>query len=321
MFSLFRKKTTALFLEHKQNLWPSKIRLEASSLCQLKCPACINTTGQLGIIDKGYLTFLNFTKFIKQHPYIRTIELSNFGEIFLNPDLENILAHAYSENITLEATNGVNFNTVSPELLEALVRYRFNKISISIDGASQETYSKYRIGGKLDTVLHNIQCLNSLKKRYRSKLPRLTWQFVVFGYNEHEIEKARTLARKYGAQFKLKLNYLPNYSPIKNPEILRKLLGAATRTEYEEKHHRAYLLPCYQLWRSPQINWDGKLLGCCVNSTTDFGNVFASSLENCLQGELFVYTKKMLLGLVPPKKEIHCTNCSFFQTFKLFITE
>lgn len=91
MFSLFKKP---LRLEHAQGLWPRKIRLEASSLCQLKCPACINTTGQLGIINKGFLTFTNFTHFIEKHPYIKAIELSNFGEIFLNPDLEKIIAHA-----------------------------------------------------------------------------------------------------------------------------------------------------------------------------------------------------------------------------------
>lgn len=113
--------------------------------------------------------------------------------------------------------------------------------------------------------------------------------------------------------FKLKLNYSPDYAPVKNNTSIRKILGAATRKEYEEKYKAPYLLPCRQLWDSPQINWDGKLLGCCINTTTDYGNVFTTSLTECLQGKLFKYTKKMLLGKAPPQKGIHCSKCLFFK--------
>ena len=49
------------------------------------------------------------------------IELSNWGEIFLNPDLPNILAYSYQKSVALTASNGVNLPTVKPEVLEAVV--------------------------------------------------------------------------------------------------------------------------------------------------------------------------------------------------------
>ena len=36
---------------------------------------------------------------------------------------------------------------------------------------------------------------------------------------------------------------------------------------------------CHQLWDAPQINWDGKILGCCRNFWGDFGgNAFTEGL-------------------------------------------
>ena len=52
---------------------------------------------------------------------ILSIELSNWGEIFLNPELKEIIKYAYSKKIGLFADNGVNFNNVSDEVLECLI--------------------------------------------------------------------------------------------------------------------------------------------------------------------------------------------------------
>ena len=70
---------------------------------------------------------------------------------------------------------------------------------------------------------------------------------------------------------------------------------------------------CHQLWISPQINWDGKLLGCCINQKDDFGNVFELGLKECLRGKKYVYAKKMLLGKVGPRKDIPCYDCKYYK--------
>jgi len=73
---------------------------------------------------------------------------------------------------------------------------------------------------------------------------------------------------------------------------------------------------CYQLWDSPQINWDGKLLGCCVNRKKDFGNVFEEGLENCLKSEKYIYAKNMLKGKVRPREDIPCFDCPNFERIR-----
>ncbi len=299
------------------------LRLEVSSKCQLKCPLCITGTGfnrKHSPVSWGHLRLQDFQKLLDDNPQVRDLELSNYGEILLNPELIPMLRLAHQKNVRLTALNGLNLNHLSEEQAEALVRYRFEKMKISIDGASPESYAIYRVGGDFWKVIRNIERINHYKAKFKSKYPKLKWQFIVFGHNEHEIEKAQAMATSLGMGFKIKLNYKPKKFPIQNPQKLRKLLGAANIAEYEKKAQKLYSPACLQMWTHPQINWDGKLLGCCVNHFGDFGNVFEQGLDSCLRSERFTYAKKMLLGQKAPREDIPCTHCKRFarvQTMRL----
>lgn len=51
---------------------------------------------------------------------------------------------------------------------------------------------------------------------------------------------------------------------------------------------------------NPQINWDGKLLGCCLNFWGDFGgNAFEQGLEHVLSSENLAYARRMLQRAPP----------------------
>ena len=139
-------KNDKFYYKSKDDL-PKKVRLEACSLCQLDCPECT-----VRLLEKkapkdwlGYLKFDDFKKFVDDNDFIKEIELSNNGEIFLNPELDEIIKYAYMKKIKLRAFNGVNLNTVSEKTLENLVKYKFRLLKVSIDGATPETYKIYRL--------------------------------------------------------------------------------------------------------------------------------------------------------------------------------
>ena len=113
---LYEKYADAVYL-------PSKVRLESCTLCQLKCKCCYmrNDVNTVGI---GYLRFADFMRFVDRHPYVKEIEISNSGEIFLNKDLPAIMEYAFHKRVALTAWSGANFNNVSDEALDALVRFR-----------------------------------------------------------------------------------------------------------------------------------------------------------------------------------------------------
>lgn len=296
---------------------PRAIRLEASSFCQLRCPSCPTASGAIHpAVGNGFLRLDDFRKLLDANPGLKMIELSNFGEIFLNPQILDILALAHQRKVALTAINGANLNTVRTEVLEGMVKYRLRAMTCSIDGASQETYSAYRVRGDFAQVVANIKAINALKKAHRSPFPRLCWQFVVFGHNEHELPAARAMARELAMEFRAKLNSDRDFSPVKNAEMVAYWTdaGAASREEYETRNGEDYMQDiCHELWDVPQINWDGKVLGCCRNFWGDFGgNAFKDGLAESLQHEKMRHAREMLLGTKPARDGIPCTTCDIY---------
>lgn len=205
---------------------PSHINIDACSICQLRCKECPATKmGYEFNVGRGYLKFRNFKNLIDANPQIQTVEFDNFGELFLNPDLISLIKYAYEKKIAISCNTGVNLNTAKPEMLESLVKYRFNFITCSIDGATQETYQLYRVGGNFEKVINNIKSINYYKDQYHSKFPKLKWQFIVFGHNEHELPRARKMARNLNMEFYPKMNWNSNYSPIINKEFVMSETG------------------------------------------------------------------------------------------------
>jgi MoaA/NifB/PqqE/SkfB family radical SAM enzyme len=186
---------------------PNKLHIEANASCQLRCPTCPTTSkGYPPVIGSGHLHFVDFKNILNNNQQLKNVYFENRGELFLNPELMQIIEYGFKKNINLTADGGVNLNSVRDGVLEGLVKYRFKSLRCSIDGATPETYQAYRVGGNFNRVINHIQIINNYKKEYRSKYPELTWQFVVFGHNEHEIPLAREMAISLNMSFKLKMS-------------------------------------------------------------------------------------------------------------------
>jgi len=295
---------------------PYKVSMDASTFCQLNCPLCPNGKYRLKdtVIGRGYLKFENFKKFLDQNPNIRIIELANYGEVFLNPDLRKILEYSNKKDVRLTIFGGANLNELDEKTAEAIIKYKLRGLSVSIDGATNKTYKIYRKGGNFNRVIKNIKLINKYKKIYHSEFPLLFWQFVIMGHNEHEIPLAKKMAHKLNMTFSPKLNWDSSFSPIKNLDFVKKQVGIEniSAEDFEKENKLPYLLTCFQVWESPQINWNGELLGCCVNLKKNFGNVFEEGLEKCLNKEEYKKVKDFLLGKT--NMNVLCSTCSAYKT-------
>lgn len=300
------------------SLTPRAIQIDATSHCQLACPLCPTATGQTRTtLGSGHLKLADFVRLLDDNPEIAEVELSNYGEMFLNPQLPELLACAFEHKVVVRGNNGVNLNYASEDALEAVVKYRVAGLTCSIDGATQETYARYRVNGNLNRVLAHVDRIRELRRNYRSAFPVLNWQFVVFGHNEHEIEPARQLAQQRGMTFLPRLSWSGKFSPVVNDELvaIQTGLAASSRAEYRERTGREYTRElCSQLWHAPVLNWDGRMLGCCVNYWQPFdANVFETGLARALIHPDLEYARRMLMGTVNPRPEIPCTKCANYE--------
>jgi hypothetical protein len=296
---------------------PSSVRIEASSICQLECPICPTFTGKNeAVIGRGTLKFEDFKGFIDANAQIRSVELGNFGEVFLNKGLPKILRYAYENGVRTTIDEGANMNNASDEVLEALVKYQTVRVRCAVDGVTQETYQVYRAGGNLKQVINNIQKINTFKQAYKSEKPELIFQFIIFGHNEDQIESAKLMARLLNMKFEAKLNWSPEFMSVQNREKARQEIGYADRTEYLEQEAVHYKRQqCYEMWHSPQINWDGKLLGCSRNFWGYYEkNIFETGFLASINNEKIQQVREILMGSEPTSADFPCLNCGVFHS-------
>lgn len=291
------------------------IRIEGSTLCQLRCPTCPTTEGKTHKgLGAGFLTSANFRRLVEQFPQgeVITFELANYGEVFLNPQIIDILKIAREYGFWVACYSGANMNTVKEDVLEAIVKHQMLGVMCSIDGASDETYEIYRRRGNFTQVIENIKKINHYKEIYNSTLPYLSWQFVAFGHNEHEIETARRMAHEMNMEFILKASWREDISPLKDPA---KLEPVALPTTPEAPPPASVYVEdvCDQLWISPQINYDGRVLGCCANFWGDFGTGAFDNYAEAVNSEKMRYARAMLQGKVPSRSDIPCSNCDLYK--------
>lgn len=296
---------------------PTHVRLEVCTLCQLDCVSCHMRRHNYGTIGKGWLPFQTFKEFVDKNTFIKSIEISNFGEPFLNPDLKEILQYAAERDITVTVGNGTNFNYLSDEMAELLVTGTVSMINVSIDGASQEIYSIYRRKGNFKNVIENIKRVNYYKKLYKTEKPRLQWQYILMPHNECDIEKAVKMANELGMNICFKYDGVEDgFEPV-NRRKIEDITGLKyfSRREYNANNLIKYGQDmCYSAIYCPQINYDGRLLGCCVPWKEDLGvNVFEQGLIPSLNSDQYRTMVKILLGIERDIKEIEspCLHCEY----------
>jgi MoaA/NifB/PqqE/SkfB family radical SAM enzyme len=263
----------------------------------------------------GSLKFEDFRNLLAENPEIHRVKFDCFGEVFLNKEVVRMLRYGSEQGISFSFSSA-NFNHVSDDMISALVECNVEKVTVAFEGITQETYSIYRKRGKLERIFANIEKVNDCKASHGSELPRMRWLWVVFGHNEHEIPQAKALAKDLDMEFRAKLQWDSSYSPVRNPEQLKAELNwdAASREEYKALNRKDYMNKvCHQLWQSPKINWDGRVLGCCWTQEGFGGNAFKDGYVEAINSDRITHARGMLLGKVAPREDIPCTRCKLFQ--------
>ena len=146
---------------------------------------------------KGNLNFESFKTILnKVEKSIVYLTLYFQGEPFLNPEIFEMISYARKRKVFVcTSTNGHYLNE---EFSRKIIDSGLHKLIISIDGTTQESYSKYRKNGNLETVMSGLDHLLLQKKLLKSSSPFIEIQFIVFKHNEHEIGDIMKLAQLEG---------------------------------------------------------------------------------------------------------------------------
>lgn len=282
---------------------PYKITIDPGNFCNLRCPGCHTGIKHPEMIEPGFLKYDDFKViFPKIEPYAISVALYNWGEPFLNKQIFDMIAHCteHSVGTTLHS----NFNVFNASMAENAVRSGLTHIYMSIDGATQEAYAKYRVKGQLDRVMDNLKILLETKKRLNSKYPIVTWKFLEFAHNAHEKEEARRRADEMGVDAFEAFIGRPKLTDIYDE-------AEAFRRNPEQFKGDDF---CKSLWSSIYINADGSVLPCSLayRENEVFGNLIHQSLEEVWNNDAYIESRKIFKGTADMEKvPLPCRECRY----------
>lgn len=289
---------------------PWSASIEPTTACNLRCPECPSGLRNF-TRPTGNLSLENFRKIIDEmSPHLVYLTLYFQGEPLMNSQFAEMVKYAKKHKIYVATSTNGHF--LNEEITESLISSGLDRLIISIDGTDQPTYEQYRKGGNLETVKKGIRNIISGKKKNDKKNLLVELQFLVTGYNEHQIPDIKAFARKVKAD-KLTFKSAQLYSfEAGNPLIP----SAEKYSRYRQMPDGSWQinsrLPnrCHRLWRAPVITWDGKVVPCCFDKDANhvMGNLQEKSFGQIWKSpEYRAFRKKVFSA----RKEIAiCTNCT-----------
>jgi len=182
---------------------PSRLYIECTAACNISCSqaCCAPETGITRTRQAGMLDFDLFRRVIDEvGASLVRIDFFNYGEAFLHKRAVEMCEYIKTRFPGIYLYTSTNGLALSEAQARRLVRSGIDEVTFSIDGATPESYVKYRQRGRFDLAIETLRAMADEKKRARSDVPFLNWRYILFKWNDSDAEMAlaRQLAEQIG---------------------------------------------------------------------------------------------------------------------------
>lgn len=252
---------------------PVEMAIEPTLQCNSNCIMCNRNFNRKE--TKYAEGFLSWDILMKAKPFIKyakRISFGGFGEALLHPEYIAMLKEIKKTNPFVSFfTNGV---LMTEEKGRGLVDGGMDMISVSIGGATRETYKKIRGIDAFEEVVNNIMLITKYKRKTGKKRPILSFNVVAMKSLLPELDLLVKLAYDIGVEHIA----FPNLV-VQGPEIKEESLWL--NTEDAEKAFQGaknlatkfgieFIPPnlhigksdCKNFFKRFCINWDGTIRIC-----------------------------------------------------------
>jgi len=306
--------------------YPQAIEVEVTTRCHLKCTICEHTYWS----EKGRdMSFEEFKGIIDQFPKLKWIGLTGIGSSFLNRDYLRMLRYLKSKSIYVELFD--SFTQIDEKVAKELIEIGVDKVCLSIEAATKETYEKIRVGASFDKVLASVRSLISLKKEMKTPIPELWFHYIVTKDNVYEmpqfVELVASLKANENGGSLLYWTDLLDFEEVKHlvteiPEEVKKEVLKKGKELGVEMWWNQDFTPCEPMtkcvrWTEPFILVTGHVQPCCVINEAnkrDFqkkyavGNVFEKPFPEIWNNQYKSCRQAIREGYVPAI----CRPCRVF---------
>jgi len=279
---------------------PTFVSIEPSAVCQLHCPQCPCGNKGRAISKEALMSMATYKKILKEcRGWVHTFQFYFQGEPLLNSHLSEMIHLAHKAHIY--TTCSTNAQALTPLLAKQLIQAGLDRIIVSIDGLSEESYQAYRQGGSLNQALKGLIYLRQAKDQLNG-CTHIELQCLRLTSNEHEWALFQRSYHQMGADsLTLKSAQFYNYehgNPLMpNNEHYRRYHQKEDGTFVPKNRLRPMSdIPCKRIQKGCVITVNGDVLPCCFDKSAQYsmGNVLVSSLHEIWQGEKFNHFRKQI---------------------------
>ena len=261
------------------------VSVEPASVCQLRCPEC--PVGQGTAVGsrhaeagRPFMSMEVWGRVLNEvKRYAHTIQFYFQGEPLLNRDLPQMIREAHEEGLyTIVSTNA---QAMTEPMAEALVKAGLDRIIVSMDGLTDESYNAYRAGGSLDKTKEALRMLRTAKVRLHARIT-IELQVLRLRTNEHEWEEFRRVYRSLGAdRLVFKTAQLYDYThghPLMPSDLKYSRYVKGVDGDY---HRRPLRHGCLRVWSGAVIATNGDVLPCCYDKMRAYayGNIMNAPMR------------------------------------------
>ena len=305
--NIFRLRVNMALKREAISTYPIAAFIEPITSCNLRCPAC--PTGLRSelrpatAIDEAL-----FKRAIDEiGDYLFQLSMYNWGEPLLHKRTPEMIAYAKRKDIRILLSTNLSIK-LTDDYIDRLVVSGVDRLLISIDGVTQESYSKYRRQGDLALVRENMLRIQRAKQRLERTSPTVVWQFLVFRHNEAEIEQARAVYKDWGAdEFSVSGAEMPmaphdaGFAPSTEPQY--NIYHPDHVVQKETGRQMASDRACAWLYGVFVLNPNGKVSPCCAAASEklDFGEYDRGGFFAVWNNETFRRARAMF---VPPPNQL-----------------
>jgi len=239
---------------------PLQIWVEPTNKCNLRCVMCINAAATKA--HSGFMDLALYRSIIDQAAGWRPRPIINLflgGESTLHRQLLDMIR--YADQSGLETALATNATTLSPERSRRLIESGLANIIFSFDCYDRPSFEAVRVGADFGRTVDNIRAFLEIKQELRTRGPRVTLYSLVTRSADAQTERDRlhafqqTFAGLPIDEFKIELagHWAGTFDGINTADF------------QEAVRYGDRFLPCFRLWESMSILWDGTVVPCCVD--------------------------------------------------------
>ncbi len=308
--------------------FPPFLEFETTTHCNLKCIMCEHTYWNEECND---VTFEQFKDLVDQFR-LKWIGVTGIGESFMNKDFMKMLEYVKKQDIYVEIFD--TFYFVNEAIARQLLELGTDRVIISFDAATKETYEKIRVNSNFDRVVENIRTIFRLKSEMKEEVSEIYFHFIISKPNLHEVPQYVDFVddlRQGGDTYIMFTPLLHTYDEISGlvvdvpPEIIEETnLKAKTAgihlgwNRNTEKEKREDIVKCTN-WIMPFIFSSGEVIPCCVGNEANkrdfqkkysFGNIYKQKFSEIWSSNRYrEFREKIHRGETP----VQCFDCSIFK--------